>query len=288
MRAMTSRERVERTLRGEDVDRPPYTFWQHFYLDKLPAERFVAATLEFHRAWRTDLVKVMNDYPYPQPVRVETNPFPEQLRALGMIRDALEGEALFVDTLFHPYNRARKVLTRPELERWKQERRQELLDLLETIARSEAQHARRAIEAGAAGIFFAIEDCPEYETFGAPFDRMVLEGAAAAPLNILHLHGDEIDLGRYAHGWPVAGLNYSVRATGVPLSRAREQWTGLLAGGIDEIGFRTLTEAELAAQARAAREQAGTKLLVAPGCSVPDTTTSEELARLPRALGVTP
>jgi uroporphyrinogen decarboxylase len=284
---MTSRERVERTLRGQDVDRPPFTFWQHFYLSQFPAEEFAAATLAFHRAYRTDLVKVMNDYPYPQPVRVESNPFPEQLRALGLIRDALQGEALFVETLFNPYNRARKVLGRPELERLKRERPQELLDMLETIAKAEASHARRALAAGAAGIFLAIESCPEYETFGAPFDHMVLQAAAGAPLNILHLHGERIELDRYADGWPAAAISYSIRTTGMGLRQARESWAGVLAGGIDEVSFRELGEAELAAQYRAACEEAPGRLLVAPGCSVPDATTAAELARLPRALGVT-
>jgi uroporphyrinogen decarboxylase len=284
---MTSRERVERALRGQDVDRPPFTFWQHFYLAQFPAEQFAAATLAFHRAYRTDLVKVMNDYPYPQPLRVEANPFPEQLRALAMVGDALGGEALFVDTLFNPYNRARKLLTRPELDRLKRERPQELLDMLETIAKSEACHARRALEAGAAGIFFAIESCAEYATFGEPFDRIVLQAAAGAPLNILHLHGERIELDRYAHGWPAAAVSYSVRTTGIGMGEARGRWAGLLVGGIDEVSFRELEEAELAAQYSAARDEGGSRLLVAPGCSVPDATTGAELARLPRALGIT-
>ena len=283
---MTGRERVERALRGDDLDRPPFTFWQHFYLNNFPPERLAEATLDFHRAYRTDLVKVMNDYPYPQPLRRDSNPFPEQLRALELVRDALGGQTLFVDTLFNPYNRARKVFSRPVLERLKREKPQELLDALETIAVSEAGHARRAIEAGAAGIFFAVETCEEYAMFGEPFDRMVLEAAAKAPLNILHLHGEHADPARYGRGWPAAAVSYSVRTTGMPLRQARQCWPGLLVGGIDEVDFRSLTEEQLAEQCRAARAEAGSRLLAAPGCSVPDAATGVELARLPRALGI--
>src|SRR5215831_17790664 len=64
---MTSRERVDAALRGLPVDRVPFTFWHHFGLEKFPGDRQAAATLEFHRRFRTDLVKVMSDYPYPKP-----------------------------------------------------------------------------------------------------------------------------------------------------------------------------------------------------------------------------
>jgi hypothetical protein len=66
--------------------RPPFTFWHHFRLPT--AEAHAEATLSFHRAYRTDLVKVMSDFPYPKPagkwyeLRPDPNPFPRQIRAL--------------------------------------------------------------------------------------------------------------------------------------------------------------------------------------------------------------
>ena len=64
---MSSRERVDHVLKGEPVDRPPFSFWHHFGLEKFPGERQAEATLNFHRKFHTDLVKVMSDYPYPKP-----------------------------------------------------------------------------------------------------------------------------------------------------------------------------------------------------------------------------
>src|SRR5690349_10660057 len=83
---MNPRERVRRALEGQEVDRPPFSFWHHFGLEKYPGDRHAQATLEFHRKFRTDLVKVMSDYPYPKPagnwweLRFDPNPFPEQIR----------------------------------------------------------------------------------------------------------------------------------------------------------------------------------------------------------------
>jgi len=61
---LTHLERVDRALAGRDVDRAPFSFWHHFGLDT--PEAHAKVTLDFHRAYRTDIVKVMSDFPYPK------------------------------------------------------------------------------------------------------------------------------------------------------------------------------------------------------------------------------
>src|SRR5262249_23515625 len=56
---MSGKERVDRAFRGQDVDRTPFTFWYHFGLEKRPGVEHTKATLDFHRRFRTDLVKVI-------------------------------------------------------------------------------------------------------------------------------------------------------------------------------------------------------------------------------------
>jgi hypothetical protein len=61
---LTHKERIDRALRGEDVDRPPFSFWHHY---KRPTAQLEAQDhLEFHRRYDTDFVKVMNDFDYPR------------------------------------------------------------------------------------------------------------------------------------------------------------------------------------------------------------------------------
>src|SRR5713101_1028703 len=161
---MTSKERVDRARKGADVDRPPFSFWHHFLDDSKPGEEHARSTLEFHEKFHTDLVKVMSDYPYPKPkgewwvLREEKNPFPQQIRALELIRDGLKGQAYFVETLFNPWYVAEKLSSKEAVLRLKQEKPQALLDALGAIANSEANHARRAVAAGASGIFLAIQN----------------------------------------------------------------------------------------------------------------------------------
>jgi len=74
-----------------------------------------------------------------------------------------------------------------------------------------------------------------------------------------------------------------VKTSGIPISEIRAQFSQPIAGGVDEIDYEKLTAAEIRKQWQAAREQAGAKYIAAPGCSVPDASTPDELARFPRA-----
>jgi uroporphyrinogen decarboxylase len=294
---MTSRERVDAALAGRDTDRLPFTLWYHFGLEKDGPVKHASATLDFQRRFHTDLVKVMSDFPFPKPqgdwweVRQVSDPFPEQLKALTIIRDGLAGQKHFVETIFNPWNVAEKLSSKAEVQRMKTENPQRLLDALESIAKSEANHARRALEAGASGIFLAIANADDsilsqtdYRKFSEPFDHIVLDAARNASLNILHLHGDKVQLGEFYDSWPAAAIQYSAHGTGVPVSEVRKRYRGVLLAGIDERNFRKLSSKELHSQIERAREAAGRKFILAPGCSVPNDTTDAEIKRLVEAV----
>jgi uroporphyrinogen decarboxylase len=214
------------------------------------------------------------------------NAFEPQIRALGMIRDGLGGRKLFVETIFNPWNVAEKMSSKEEVVRTMREQPERLLNALEAIAKSEAAHARRAVDAGASGVFLAIANAQsgiiteaEYAKFSEPFDRMVLEAVRNAPVNVLHLHGDKVYLNRFLNGWPPAVVHYSQHGTGVAMATLRKQFAGVLMGGVDERTFRQTPNAVFATQIRTAQAAAGPKFILAPGCSVPNETTDEEIRR---------
>src|SRR5579872_4946133 len=183
------KERVDRALSGRDVDRPPFSFWHHFGLHS--AEDQARATLDFHRRYRTDFVKVMSDFPYPRPAgawyepKTNTNPFPAQIRALELIRDGLDGKTYFIETIFNPWNVAEKLSSPEEVRRLAAEKPQVLLDALGSITRSEIHHAKLALKTGAAGILLAVANADskiqsreDYVRFSAPFDRQIMEAVS--------------------------------------------------------------------------------------------------------------
>lgn len=296
--ALTPRERVDRALKGADVDRQPFTFWYHFGLEKLPGEKQAEATLAFHWKFRTDLVKVMSDYPYPKgsgkwyELKVEDNPYPRQIRALEVIRAGLAGQARYVETIFNPWNVAEKLSSKEEVAQLKQENPQALLDALDVIARSEANHAKRAVAMGASGVFLAIANAEDpilskadYRKFSEPFDRMVLDAVKDAPLNTLHLHGNKVYLDLFYQGWPAPIYNYSTHGTGVPIAEVRKHSSGAIMGGLDHDKLRQLSEAEIREQWQSARDAAGKKFILSPGCSAPNDSTDAELLRIVKVVG---
>jgi uroporphyrinogen decarboxylase len=241
---------------------------------------------------------VMSDYPYPKPaaewyvLKEEKNPFPQQVIALEKIRDGLRGEAYFVETLFNPWKVAENLSSVEEVRKLQREKPQALLDALEVIAKSEANHARRSIAAGAAGVFVAIANAQDgymtpadYAKFSEPFDKMIFDAVRAAPLNVLHLHGDKVYLDRFYQGWAAQAINYSTHGTGVPIAEVRAKYSGVILGGLDEVNYRKLTPADLKRQWADARKQAGAKFILTPGCSVPNESTDAELSQLPKMFG---
>jgi uroporphyrinogen decarboxylase len=292
---LTHKQRVDRALRGEDVDRPPFSFWHHFGL-KTP-ESHAQATLAFHHAYRTDIVKVMSDFDYPKPagkwyeLKTDNNPFPQQIRALELIRQGLRGDAYILETLFNPWNVAQKLSSKEEVLRLKDENPTALMAALDAIAQSEIAHARRAFRAGASGVLLAVANSnaaemtpQDYQKFSLPFDRRILEALAGARLNFLHVHVEPPYLG-FFEGLPAPVFNYSLHVSGIPIADVRKRFPTVIAGGIDEVNYRKLTPDEIRAQWKAAAQAAGPKYILTPGCSVPNDSADEELLRLPQVLG---
>ena len=105
---LSHKERVDKALLGQDVDRPPYTFYRHY--GRPTAQLEAQDHLELHRTYKTDIVKVMNDFDYPKSTSAKwyelkplDSPYPKQLETLRHVRDGLNGDAYFIDTLYGPY-----------------------------------------------------------------------------------------------------------------------------------------------------------------------------------------
>ncbi|MBC7925450.1 MAG: hypothetical protein H7039_07315 [Bryobacteraceae bacterium] len=292
---LSSIERVDRALSGGDVDRPAISLWHHFG-PQTPQDH-ARRTLEFHKAYRTDLIKVMSDFPYPKSpgawheLKEERNPFPNQLRALDLIRRDVGNRVYFIETLFNSWNVAEKLSSRDEVRRLKESDPTALLHALDVITTSQIHHAKQALAAGASGILLAVANAnnkdlsvDDYLRFSAPFDRRILEAVSHAKINILHLHVDRTHVAA-VRDLPAAVVNYSLHVTGISLSEARKQFPErVLMGGIDEVNYRTLSVPEIRSQWKAAHTASGAKFLLSPGCSVPNETSPEDLRKLEQAV----
>jgi uroporphyrinogen decarboxylase len=312
---LTHKERVDRALRGQDLDRPPFTFYHHY---KRPTPQLEAQDhLDFHRTYNTDIVKVMNDFDYPKSttgnwyeLKPLESPYPEQVATLRIIRDGLNGDAYFIDTVYGPYMTA-MILFQSEpqfarlgqseevrdkvikaLHKFQKEHPDKWHTALEAITESTLNHIRQAKDIGASGALVSIFNAEskfgsvtDYERYSRFYDKRVFDALADTKLSVLHLHYLERPYLDQFKDFNAPALQYSVKTSGIPIFEVRKHYSQAIAGGVDEIDYRRLTVAEIRKQWMEAREQAGSKYIAAPGCSVPNASTPAELARFPRALG---
>jgi len=289
------KERVDRALAGREVDRPPFTHWHHF--GPQTSEVHAKATLDYHWKYRTDIVKVMSDYPYPKPVgnwyelKVLDNPFPDQIRALELINAGLNGDAYILETAFNPWQVAVKLSSKEEVLRLQQENPQRLLDALDVLTQSHINHAKRAFAVGASGILLSIANAKreelspsDYAKFSAPFEKRFLDATSSAKLNFLHLHWENEYVDQFI-GFQAPVINWSVQTSGVLVSTVRSKFSQTIATGIDEVKYKDLSATQIREQWQSASNEAGSKFILTPGCSVPNDSTDEELSRLPQVLG---
>jgi len=313
---LSHKERVDRALRGQEVDRPPFTFYHHY---KRPmAQQEALDHLDFHRAYKTDIVKVMNDFAYPQSttgkwyeLKPLDSPYPQQLDTLRRVRDGLNGDAYFIDTVYGPYMTA-MILYQSQAQFSKLPKSEETTDeqirslrefqqqnpegwhtALEAITQSTINHIRHAREIGASGTLVSVFNAEskfgsveDYRKYTRTYDQRLFAALADTKLTVLHLHYLErpyIELFKDFHA-PV--IQHSVKTSGIAISEMRRHYAQPIFGGVDEVDYRKLTTADIRRQWTAAREQAGSKYIAAPGCSVPDDSTPQELARFPQAMGI--
>jgi uroporphyrinogen decarboxylase len=299
--ALNKIERVMRALKGDEVDRPPFSFWYHFGLQHMPGRKHAEAEIDFYRAYDLDFLKVMNDYPYPLPpglAAVETEDewrrlepvdgqdvcWSEQLSALSMINDLIGEEALFIETIFSPWTTARRLTRGGSLVEARERHPEALLAGMEVIARSLANYASEAVARGASGIFLSLGAATddvmtpeEYKTWGRPFDLKVLEAVSDAPFNVLHIHGRRIHFDAILD-YPVSAINWSHLTTAPPIAEGHARSGKTVMGGIDETTAAHISPPEIERQvARAIREAGARGLIIAPGCSVPTDTPERNL-----------
>lgn len=315
---MTGRDRVLSAIQGKPVDRVPVALWRHFPHEDQKAESLASAHVAFQKKYEWDLLKVTpaagyygddwglrasykpnpagtrtyTDRPVKKPIDwnhlkhldITAGVYGRELHALRLIRDALS-ETLILSTIFSPLTIARTLSGDQALVRYVRENPEDLHKGLEIITDVTSRFAAETLSAGTDGIFFATQcattdylTVEEYEEFGRPYDLRVLDGASAAEIRLLHIHGVNIMFDQLTD-YPLDVVNWHDRKTPPSLREARERYAGCLAGGINE--WETLLKGstqEIAAEVKDAITQTdGRWHVVAAGCTIPIDVSEDRL-----------
>jgi uroporphyrinogen decarboxylase len=324
---MTKGERLQAVIRREPTDRPPYAFWRHFPAVDRSAAGLAQSTLRFHERYGSDFLKVTptggyavedwgcvegedvrpdghrpcarhavnspDDWKRIRPVELASTGWGSHLETI--VRCVLDKRAdcpLF-PTLFSALSLARK-LAGDRIDRDLREHTSAVVDALEVITEMNLRLAQACFDEGAEGIFYSVQAATaslhtpeEYQRFGEPYDRRVLETARRQDkLIILHCHGDRLMFERLA-SLPADFWNWDDRRSGPSIRTGLSMVPGAVIGGLDQwTTLKQPTSTPATAEAQDAIAQAGgLGLVVGPGCVVQMNTPDGNLVDLARSLG---
>jgi uroporphyrinogen decarboxylase len=190
---MTSRERVWAALSGARVDRPPISFWGHFYHRECSAGDLAEATLEFQQTHRWDWVKlnprrqyhaepwgvrhrysgrpgekpVLESWPIREPgdwSGIAKQPHDggalgEQIEAVRLVRRGLPADVPLLATVFTPLAILREMVPEAaDVAAAMRSHPQAVRGALEAVTTTFEPLVRELLRAGADGIYFATVD----------------------------------------------------------------------------------------------------------------------------------
>jgi uroporphyrinogen decarboxylase len=327
--------RVRAAVARERPDRPPFGWWGHTYAHEWSPRALADVTIRRQRTYGWDFVKLQprascfaeafgseyrpsgtadagpvlvrpavadpDDWARVPPVDASASALADQVEAVRLVADALGPGVPVIQTVFSPLMVAGYLAgeDRPQVARTLVERPDVLAPALGRIAEALADFVVRSVDAGAAGIFFAISGfasaelmtAADYERLALPHDRRVV---AAIPgrawFDVLHLCGPRQRF-ELAHRLDLPVVSWSVHEPGNP---SLTEGSGLAAraamGGMDHVSTLVRgTPEEVAAQAReAASSTGGAGVIVAPGCSVPPAAPEENVRAIGDAVRVAP
>ena len=191
---MTRRERIRKTLQGERADRPPMSFWRHFYDREGTGEDLAAVMLEFQAKYDWDFMKVNprasyhvedwgvrterpgegpldkpkvvksvvrepQDWEAIRPIDPTKGTLGEMLDAEERIAATIQGETDWVMTVFNPISIAADLIN--DDARFVDHLRnhgERVHAALRAITETFAAFTRETMQRGASGIFFATTD----------------------------------------------------------------------------------------------------------------------------------
>lgn len=314
------RERVRAAVSGDSVDRPPLMAW--FHQDHTPSSGdLINFSVErLARGMDLDVIKIMSDARYPFPMGAAHGPrdwrlidlWPDSqsmfvrtyVEAVRRTRALLGPAYPLIVTVYSPGMWAHLLSTGVEQLRSDFAANPAAMhNAMANLAGNLRRTAQECIAAGADGIFLSLRGCDStipadvYRELCRPYDLMVLQGAQGGWLNIVHVHGDSADLrvdDALAYG--AAAVSWAAHTTGIGLDSLGSAGAGgspptCVVGGLDHTaptwnlpGAPDAARAYWREQARRAVGEAGSRLILAPGCSIPRDSSPTALLALRSAL----
>jgi len=216
----------------------------------------------------------------------------DQLKAVELLADGLDGSMPFIQTLFTPITWAIKTAGQDRVIDDMRKEGGSLKHGLEMMTESVVAFGQQCLDRGVTGFFLAMQNGStdlmtpsEFDEFSLEYDLRILRALSKAEFLLLHVctrrKGDRFDVDRIAK-YPVHAISWWDRGSPLTLSKVRELLGTkfCLVGGLDHKetllnGFPQQIEEE----AREAIESVGKNggFMLGPGCTVSHKTPDRNL-----------
>ncbi|MBN1965447.1 MAG: uroporphyrinogen decarboxylase [Anaerolineae bacterium] len=269
---LTKRERLEKAIAGEAVDRVPVALWRHWPGDDQRAADLARSTVEFQQRYDWDLVKVtpsssfcITDFgvqdqwvgslegtrQYTRRIINRSLDWTElrvldprrgglgrQLECLRLIGEALD-DVPVIQTIFSPLAQAKNIAGPDALIQYMRTAPDRLHTGLNTITESILRFLDELSRTRIDGIFYAVQHASyavmsedEYRAFGRPYDLRILE-ALSDKWWFNMLHlHGDAPMFEMVADYPVQSLNWHDRETSPDLATGKTRFPGLVSGGL--------------------------------------------------------
>ncbi len=321
--SMNKRERVEATLNGKPVDRPPVSFWTHFGNIDHQAKPLARAMIDWQEEFDLDFVKLMpsgmycvEDWgvkvsdPHPlvgnktlvespvtglqdwealQPLDTGSGALARELSCLRQVRTALGNEVHILQTVFSPLTIAVKLSSPERVLELLRNHPGTLHTALRTITETFKVFVSECLANGADGIFLATQMAAQGMATASEYQTFGLPydqellAAADGTFTMLHCHGQGVPLEIFADS-NAASINWESAAV-----RPRDVYARVskpIIGGMDQLEFLRKASAQEVRQAvlTLVAESEGLPHMVSPGCVLFQDTPRENLRAMRDAL----
>src|SRR5438093_6654860 len=329
LESMGGRTRVEAAIAMGVADRPPVGAWGHTYREEWSPSDLSAITVGRARRFGWDFVKFQprastfaeafgsvyhpSGHSLRAPILIKPagpaleswtsvevrnrRVFDDQVESLRAAVRELGPDIPVIQTVFSPITVGGYLVGKSQSRVVRELRKHPEVvgPALVKIAEALVDFSRRSVEAGAAGIFYAISGyagrnvMPEdvYRDLVLPDDQAVLRALpAGAWFNVVHLCGSNLNFG-LARDLPSHAVSWSIHNQGNPsLAEGREIAGRAVMGGLSQRSTLVYgPAAKIKSEARAAvRDTGGHGLLLAPGCSVSPRVREKNIAAFASAL----
>ena len=309
---------IKATFKRQKTEKVPYALWKHFPEADKTSEGLAKAQLEFQHKFASDLMKIsphgsycvvdfggvlgdyrpisgsricekppissLSDWETLEPVDPNDGEFGAQVKAVELIFQQVENEIPTMMTIFSPFMVASKL--DPFLLDHVSKDQQLLFDQITMLSKIMVEFASSVLDAGSDGLFIAtqhfnailphdqLQDL-EFQPIKSILNQIVKKSS----FNVLHLHGEKPYFKLATQLPNVQAINWHDQQTPPSLLEARQEFSGGLLGGLDEMAVLRDDNHKKIQQSiqEVYNEFSDLGFIFAPGCVIPQDVPDDNL-----------